>query len=165
MVERKRPDIVRIGQLGIDNTRHSGARARVAKLPTAKAKVVFLKVYRECGIVGPAAEAAHVSRQTIYVWREHDEEFAVAMNAAREEALDAIEHEAYRRAVLGVPQERPITARGEVIGTYTITEYSDRLLELVLKANRPEKYRERFDVTSDGQPLVKAYVGVDINAV
>jgi hypothetical protein len=41
--------------------------------------------------------------------------------------------------------ERPVTVAGE---REVIREYSDRMLEMLLKAHRPEKYRERYDVTT-----------------
>jgi hypothetical protein len=122
---------------------------------SALAKQAFLAEFRLHGIVAPAARAAGIARQTVYEWQEHDPEFAVALNLAREEAIDALEHEAHRRAVFGVKQERPIYYRGELVGTQEVTEYSDRLLELALKAGRPDKYRERYDVTTAGQPLIK----------
>lgn len=41
--------------------------------------------------------------------------------------------------------EKPVTVagKGEVI-----REYSDRMLEILLKAHRPEKYREPYDVST-----------------
>lgn len=41
--------------------------------------------------------------------------------------------------------ERPVTVAGN---REVIREYSDRMLEMLLKAHRPEKYRERHDVTT-----------------
>ena len=49
-----------------------------------------------------------------------------------------MEHEAYRRGVVGI--DKPIVAGGEVVGS--IREYSDRLLELLIKRN-DERDRKR----------------------
>lgn len=43
-------------------------------------------------------------------------------------------------------------------------QYSDALLTLLLKANRPDKFKDRTDVTSGDKPL-KAYVGIDVDEV
>ena len=53
-----------------------------------------------------------------------------------------MEAEAYRRGVKGV--QRPEYQAGALTG-YT-TEYSDLLLQLLLRANRPDKYREKNDI-------------------
>jgi hypothetical protein len=60
---------------------------------------------------------------------------------ALEDAADRLEAEAFRRAVRGV--DRPVVYRGERVGT--VHEFSDALLMFLLKAARPEKYRDRFD--------------------
>ena len=89
-----------------------------------------------------AAVSANIARTTAYAWRETDPEFASAWDDAIEAAADALEGEAWRRAVTGT--ERPIIWKGEVTGT--VREYSDRLLECLLRAHRPEKFRERYQV-------------------
>lgn len=53
-----------------------------------------------------------------------------------------MEAEAYRRGVKGV--QRPVYQGGALAGY--VTEYSDLLIQLLLKANRPDKYREKNDV-------------------
>lgn len=145
-----------------DTSRQPYARTKLRpQVRTAGKKAAFLAAFREHGVVGPAAVTARIARQTVYVWQEHDEAFAAAFNAAREEAIDVLEHEAYRRAVVGVGQRKPITYRGEVIDTYVVTEYSDRLLELALKAARPAKYRERIQLQhadADGQKFPLAAI-------
>ena len=67
-----------------------------------------------------------------------DPDFALAWDEAVNIAADALEREAWRRAVEGF--EEPVHYRGEVVGY--VKKYSDRMLELLLKAHRPEKYRE-----------------------
>jgi hypothetical protein len=90
-----------------------------------------------------ACEIAGVSRATAYRTRGEVKQFARQWDEAIKEACDRLEQEAWRRGVAGV--ERPVTVAGE---REVIREYSDRMLEMLLKAHRPEKYRERYDVTT-----------------
>lgn len=72
-------------------------------------------------------------------WRKRvDPEFAEDYELSRRVASDILEHEAYRRGVVGI--DKPIVAGGEVVGS--IREYSDRLLELLIKRN-DERDRKR----------------------
>lgn len=122
----------------------------------------FLKAFAMTANVSGAARAAKVGRTQVYAWSEHDEQFAFAMNVAREEAYDRLEAEAWRRAVDSVTRERPIYSRGELVGTEVITEYSDRMLELMLKAGRPDKFRERFDVRQTVEHQAVGYDAADL---
>ena len=88
----------------------------------ARAKEAFLIAYRANGNVSEACRQAHIGRRTAYDWREADPAFRAAWEEAHEVAVDALEEEARRRAL----------------------DQSDRLLEFLLKANRPEKYRETY---------------------
>ena len=65
---------------------------------------------------------------------------------AREEACDALEAEARRRAVEGV--RKPVYYRGEIVGT--VKEYSDTLLIFLMKGAMPEKYRENVKIEHTG---------------
>lgn len=87
---------------------------------TAKKRARFLDALREHGTVYAACQASGVPRTTVYRWREDDADFAAAWDAAIEDVTDMLEREAIRRA----------------------TEGSDTLMIFLLKANRPEKYRE-----------------------
>lgn len=40
--------------------------------------------------------------------------------------------------------------QGQKVAEKIVTEYSDSLMTLLLKAHRPEKYRERFDIEIKG---------------
>ena len=109
---------------------------------TVRAREKFIQVLRAQANVSNACTAINVSRRGAYSRREADPAFAAAWDEAIEEAADALEAEAWRRAVSGV--ERPIVWKGEVTGT--VREYSDRLLECLLRAHRPEKFRIRYQV-------------------
>lgn len=96
-----------------------------------------------------AARKAGIGRRTFYDLRDRDLTFAAAWDAARQAAIDALEDSAFRRAVEGV--EEPVFYKGEVVGT--VRRPSDRLMELLLKAERPDKYRERVDHTVTAVPM------------
>lgn len=105
---------------------------------TDRARETFLNVLRATCNVSDAARTAGIGRTTAYEWRS-EPAFAQAWDDAEDEAKDALEREAWRRGVEGC--DKPIVYKGKVTGKFK--EYSDRMLELLLKAHRPEKYRER----------------------
>ena len=119
---------------------------------TAKKKEQFLAELRKTANISHAARACNVSRPQAYWRREVDEEFAQAWDDAIEEAVDRLEAEAWRRAHDGVP--KPVFYKGRAVGE--VYEFSDRLLERLLEAHRPEKYKQRQsrEVTGkDGGPI------------
>ncbi len=105
----------------------------------------FLKVLAATCNVKEAARDINVSRTQVYEARKRDVEFAAAWDNAIEEGADALELEARRRALEGVKE--PVFYKGEVCGH--VLRYSDTLLMFLLKAHRPEKYRERYEATID----------------
>lgn len=112
-------------------------RGRAAR--TDRARDTFLAMLAETCNVSEAARAAGIGRQTAYDWRDDDQTFAAAWANAEQEAADKLEREAWRRAVEGT--DKPVTYQGEI--TATFKEYSDRMLEILLKAHRPDKFVER----------------------
>jgi hypothetical protein len=119
----------------------------------------FLLNLRKTGNISLACRSAKIERSTAYRHRDDDKEFQALWESALEDAADALEEEARRRAVTGVLE--PIYQRGEKVGV--IRKYSDSLLALLLKANKPEKFRERADITSDGKPIPIAIVKMDLD--
>lgn len=85
---------------------------------------VFLATIRSTGNVRLAASAAGVDRSTSYRRAERDPAFAAAWAEASDDAIDTLEGEARRRALAG----------------------SDALLMFLLRAHRPQIYRESLDV-------------------
>jgi hypothetical protein len=98
----------------------------------------FLKRFAECGNVTAAAKYARIHRDTAYERRKTDPEFAKQWHDAETSAVEGLELEAHRRAVKGVL--RPVYHAGKRVGL--IHEYSDTLLIFLLKARKPETYRE-----------------------
>jgi hypothetical protein len=114
---------------------------------TDRARASFLVVLRETCNVSEAARAAGIGRRTAYEWREKDAKFAEGWDDAEEEAADKLEREAWRRAVEGI--DKPVVHQGVITATYK--EYSDRMLEILLKGHRPEKYVERNKIEHSGK--------------
>lgn len=112
---------------------------------TQKRKDKFIAEISKRGIVSHACIAAGINRSTAYDHRRHDPEFARRWEEAIDNAMDNLEGEIYGRACHG--REKPVFQGGELVGH--VTEYSDVLAMFILKANRPEKYRERYDVSGN----------------
>lgn len=110
-------------------------------------KSIFIKTLRDTNNVRRSCLAAGVSRTMAYKAKETDKRFAAAWQEALEDACDVMEAEAQRRALAGVRRVRPIFHMGVQIAQEETIEYSDTLLIFLLKAHRPEKYRERVDVS------------------
>lgn len=129
----------------------------------------FIDELRKRGNVTDACRVAGFERRsTAYEWRNADPEFAAQWEEALDEASDLLEKEAWRRAVDGV--QEPVIGRvgkdedGILTGPdgkpLYIRKYSDTLMALLLKAHKPEKYRERQDITANVNANVKGYVGI-----
>lgn len=119
----------------------------------------FLQTLSETGNVSKSAQKAGIVRSRAYQAKEESKDFADAWNQALEIAADALEEEARRRAAVGVLE--PVFYQGEKVGT--VRKYSDTLLIFLLKGIRPEKYRERSDVTSGGEKLPTPIIYVPNN--
>lgn len=119
---------------------------------TTNQRARFLEHLAQTANVTASAEFGGAARRTFYDHREADKEFAAAWDEAFEVAVDAEEAEARRRAMQGV--SRPLVSGGKVVKdddgkTIMITEFSDTLMVLRLKAHRP-KYRDKSSVEMSG---------------
>ena len=103
----------------------------------------FLEVFASTGNVLLSANAAGVSRDAPYKLAKRDPEFAADWARARDDAVDQLEGEARRRALAG----------------------SDTLLMFLLRAHRPERYREtvRIDLAREASAIA-GLLGVDPDA-
>lgn len=102
---------------------------------TDRARAAFLEVFSDTCNVSEACRAAGIGRRSVYEWRDDDKDFAADWAEAEAAAIDKLEKAAWDRAT---------------------TDKSDRMLEILLKAHRPEKYVERSKVEhggADGAPI------------
>jgi len=118
-------------------------------------KEAYLRALARLWTPALALKAAGHTPSELAMWREHDAAFLVAERQCREGLTDQLEAEAVRRAFRGV--RRPVYQGGLLAGY--LTEYSDQLLIVLLKAMRPERYRERSEVSVN--PVVKVVAGFD----
>ena len=90
------------------------------QLSTEAWQSVFLSSFRQSGNITRSAEAAEVTRQAVFYAHKRDPEFRALYEEAKEESIERLEDVARKRA----------------------TESSDNLLIFLLKAMRPDVYRE-----------------------
>lgn len=137
-----------------------------------RARTRFLAKLAVRANISDACAAAAIARSTVYAWRDEDAAFAQAWDDALETAIDAMEREAHRRAFEGtrkpvigrVGKDEDGILRDEDGAVLYVREYSDSLAALLLKAHRPEKYRERIETKHTGE-IVKVYAGFDPDKV
>lgn len=123
---------------------------------THKKREKFLDALAETASVVKACEIAKVGRRTVYDWRKNDEAFADAWDDALDVGTDALEDEATRRAFEG--WDEPVHYQG--VATSTIRKYSDTLLMFMLKARRPERFKDRAaheHSGKDGGPITFSF--------
>lgn len=102
---------------------------------TDRARETFIAALRIQPNVSAASRLAGFGRSAVYAWRDDDPDFAAEWDEAIEESVDGLESVAWERAL----------------------DNSDRMLEILLKAHRPEKYVERRLLGSDpSNPLPSA---------
>ena len=61
----------------------------------------FIETLASQGTVSHAAQAAGVSRNTVYRWRDDDPEFAILWDEAHEQAVDSVESVLFQKALSG----------------------------------------------------------------
>jgi hypothetical protein len=103
----------------------------------------FLDLFRQTANVRLSADGAGIDRDTAYRRRQRDPTFMAAWTQAEADAVDVLEAEARRRALT----------------------VSDNLLMFLLKAHRPERFREtiRIDLRREAERLA-AELGIDAEA-
>lgn len=105
---------------------------------TPKKMETFIATLRDGYSVAKACRAINVSRQFAYVERARNAEFAAAWEDALEDGGDALED------------------RLSDIGNSSLPGNVTAMIFL-LKGRRPEKYRERADVTNSDGAIVNAF--------
>ena len=100
----------------------------------------FLEALARSGNISYSAKLTDIHRNTAMHARKSEPEFKAQMESALEEAADTLELEAWRRAHDGIEKVITVAGKREVV-----KQYSDTLLIFLLKAIRPDKYRERVN--------------------
>lgn len=97
--------------------------------PTERKEIMlrFLKSYAKHGIFSRAADRSGVNLHTIRSWQKKYPKFAGRIEEMQDRFVDGLEMIAIERA----------------------KEKSDSLMALMLKANRPEKYKENVKLDAD----------------
>ena len=134
---------------------------------------VFLASLAKTGIIKLAAEVAAINRSLHWYWLENDADYATRARDALEDAADVCEAECLRRGTVGMRQYK-FTANGNPImwqgpdGLGPKVHYfedrrSDACLIVTLKARRPEKFRERYEVSgAGGGPLTVIHANIGL---
>ena len=121
-------------------------KERVFRFVRGAKQNAFLNALAKTGTVKGATAISGVSRASHYRCLE-DDAYRVGLERARRMAADLLEDEAWRRAVEG--DDRVIyNKKGIAVGIEK--RYSDRLMEKLLAANLPEKYKDRVEETMIG---------------
>jgi hypothetical protein len=117
-------------------------------------KEAMLAAYLKCGTIFHGCKGAGITRRTHYDWMKADPAYRDAFEDAAEAVADNLEAEAMRRAREGWPE--PVYYQGEVCGS--VRKFSDLLLIFMLKALRPDKFRERIDLKHSGKLGLEAAI-------
>lgn len=135
---------------------------------TQARQAAFLAAFAETASITRAAKAAKVHRRLHYDWL-LDPDYAARFATAGEQAAEILEDEAIRRAVDGVDEPKfykgglcyrqkwnEETQCWERYGKpLTVKRHSDALMMFMLRGLKPEKYRERTELTGkDGGALL-----------
>ena len=133
----------------------------------------FLTLLREVPNVTRAARTLGHAPSSFRKYKMINKEFSDAWDEALEESIERMEQEVHRRAIDGI--DEPLTHQGSFTYQYetdeqgrvvkdadgipklklgkdgqpaitTVKKYSDQLAMFLLKAHRPERYRERSEV-------------------
>lgn len=107
----------------------------------------FIQRLCETGNVTAACKKAKISRQRAYEVRDEDEVFRTAWEEALVVATENLELEARRRAETGVLE--PVFYLGKKVGA--IRKYSDTLMIFLLKAHKPDTYRDNQHIEHTGK--------------
>lgn len=118
-----------------------------ARPVTRRRAKVFLETLAVAGNVSEASRVSKIAKNHAYTLRQRDSIFAELWDEALTIAADLLEQEAHRRAFEGVL--KPVYQKGMQVGV--VREYSDKLMEMLLKAHKPDRFAERskLDVTGN----------------
>lgn len=140
---------------------YNSVMANRTKLTLKKQKQFCESLVDTGGNVTRACQMVGMSRTAIYEARNTKPDFAEAWDDAVEQGTELLEQEAFRRAFKGV--RKPVYQGGERVGY--VQEYSDVLTIFLLKARRPEMYRDRASIEHTGANGGPVQHTVDLSAL
>src|SRR5690554_308439 len=144
-------------------TEYTVGEAITRQLTLDQRKAVYLEMFREFGNHRVCSKFTGIARSMVREWKKSDPDFAIALDDAWQDAVDTAELEAWRRAVHGTLEET-VTEKQTSEGDHELTvkrtrHYSDSLLQFILRGGKPERYRERHEISGpDGGPMEIAHV-------
>ena len=110
----------------------------------------YIEALRVTGLEATARGIAQVSKRAVDNLLADDLEFSSEVSDTLDQWADKLEREAYRRGVEGI--EKGIYYKGKLEATEI--QYSDTLLQTLLKAKRPDQFGDKKQITgAGGQPL------------
>jgi hypothetical protein len=113
----------------------------------ADAKEHFLTEYARKGdFLGSALEAG-ITRATIQIWLEHDEQFTLRFHQAKAAVVDQLEATALDRAMHGAKLIREVWRGDRLIERVIEWRPQETTLVKLLQALKPEVYGEKLSVT------------------
>ena len=129
----------------------------------------FLKMLAKSGNVLLACQSSAVTRSSAYKEKSLNRAFSAQWDEAMAKAVDFLEATAWKRATTGTME--PVWMKdehGRPVKVDSVPRMSDTLLIFLLKAHRPQMYRETFrsEVSGPGgSPLVSMAMQVDLPAI
>jgi hypothetical protein len=124
----------------------TGAQSRGLPKVAARRVERFLRELERTGNVTMSADLSGLPRRVAYRMRSENPDFAAQWDSCRSLGFEALEDEAIRRAAVGY--ERPIYQGGKLVGTERV--FSDVLMDRVLRARKPELYRDPVAAVASG---------------
>lgn len=115
---------------------------------TAAARRACLKVMAETGNKFLACQGAGISRRQLNFYIEKDEQFAAEFEEAKDAFIAKLEDHALKRGTEGWTEPR--MGPGGIM--YDVRKFDSGLLQMLLKANWPEKYREHTKIDLNSNP-------------
>jgi len=117
----------------------------------------FLEYLAQGVSIAKSIKLTGCSQSLVYNERTSNPEYAKKWDEARCKGAYALEEEAWRRAVEGVPED--IYHRGQVVGTRI--NYSDTLLIFLLKGLFPERYSDKRHIFHDSKIPMQFSLGIE----
>ena len=134
-------------------------KRRAHELRCDRKKALFIQTLATSGNITTSCAAAGWCRKSAYHHRDADPQFKELWEEALEVAVELLEAQARSLAIKGV--DEPVFQNGILVGHKR--RYSEKMLEILLKAHRPEKYRDNLKVEADikGGVLVVPGIATD----